>query len=329
MAGPKVFVGVGGKARQVKNIYVGVSGKARKVKRAYVGVGGKARLVYSSDFWAPIGVAAANCLAAYKFKGAASESAALTDLTGHGYTLSKVASNWRYVEATQHYNSPSWSSSGFSLGDWCGLNNTTLKGKDPVSVVARFSGYSGARHYSDDYQCAIIFEGNNYHRLYISTCYATHSFYYPGSGSVGYQFNNANTAIKCRTASSTDTNPSASTVATSGVVGISFNGTSTPTLYFNGNAQTVYAPTFRKGAAGWEGEAASVVVKGFPGTTGILLGMRAFTSGDDWYYNDESLAWNCPARWSWSRYTLQAAAFFSVALTAAQQKEVYQGMISL
>lgn len=41
-----IYVGVGGKARKVKQLYVGVAGKARKVKKVYVGVGGKARLVY-------------------------------------------------------------------------------------------------------------------------------------------------------------------------------------------------------------------------------------------------------------------------------------------
>ena len=43
-----IYVGVGGKARKIKQLYVGVAGKARKVKKVYVGVGGKARLVYTS-----------------------------------------------------------------------------------------------------------------------------------------------------------------------------------------------------------------------------------------------------------------------------------------
>lgn len=43
-----VYIGVGGKARKVRNLYIGVGGKARKVKKAYVGVGGKARLFYTS-----------------------------------------------------------------------------------------------------------------------------------------------------------------------------------------------------------------------------------------------------------------------------------------
>lgn len=43
-----IYVGVGGKARKVKQLYVGVGGKARKVKKVYVGVGGKARLVWAA-----------------------------------------------------------------------------------------------------------------------------------------------------------------------------------------------------------------------------------------------------------------------------------------
>ena len=43
------YIGVGGKARKVRNLYLGVGGKARKVKKAYVGVGGKARLFYSAN----------------------------------------------------------------------------------------------------------------------------------------------------------------------------------------------------------------------------------------------------------------------------------------
>lgn len=43
------WIGVGGKARKIKNMYIGVGGKARKIKKAWIGVGGKARLFFSSD----------------------------------------------------------------------------------------------------------------------------------------------------------------------------------------------------------------------------------------------------------------------------------------
>lgn len=43
------WIGVGGKARKIKNMYIGIGGKARKIKKAWIGVGGKARLFFSSD----------------------------------------------------------------------------------------------------------------------------------------------------------------------------------------------------------------------------------------------------------------------------------------
>lgn len=135
MAGPKIYTGVSGKARQVKKIYVGVSSKARKIRKAYVGVGGKARLVYSSDWWLPSGLSASDCLAAYQFKGVASESAAKTDLTGHGYTLTK--------------NGPSWSS---AKGFWIDPNanypynitlyNNELCRKNIQTVVFRYANFN-------------------------------------------------------------------------------------------------------------------------------------------------------------------------------------------
>lgn len=41
-----IYVGVNGKARQVKKMYVGVNGTAREVKAIYVGVNGRARKVF-------------------------------------------------------------------------------------------------------------------------------------------------------------------------------------------------------------------------------------------------------------------------------------------
>ena len=44
-----IYVGVGGKARNVKSLYVGVDGKARKVTKGYIGVDGKAQLFYAAE----------------------------------------------------------------------------------------------------------------------------------------------------------------------------------------------------------------------------------------------------------------------------------------
>ena len=45
----RIYTGVDGKARKVKQIYVGVDGKSRSVKKVYVGVNGKARLCWTKS----------------------------------------------------------------------------------------------------------------------------------------------------------------------------------------------------------------------------------------------------------------------------------------
>lgn len=49
----------------------------------------RAIVMGSGGWWLPPNFDPDDCLAAYQFKGAGSESAALTDLTGHGYELTK------------------------------------------------------------------------------------------------------------------------------------------------------------------------------------------------------------------------------------------------
>ena len=41
------YIGIGGKAKTIKQMYIGIGGKAKKVKKAYIGVGGKAKLWWS------------------------------------------------------------------------------------------------------------------------------------------------------------------------------------------------------------------------------------------------------------------------------------------
>lgn len=47
----KSYIGVDGKARQIKKWYVGVGNKARKVKKGYIGVGGVARPFFGSGYY--------------------------------------------------------------------------------------------------------------------------------------------------------------------------------------------------------------------------------------------------------------------------------------
>ena len=50
----------------------------------------RAIIMGSGGWWLPPNFDPADCLAAYQFKGAGSEAASLSDLTGHGYTLTKT-----------------------------------------------------------------------------------------------------------------------------------------------------------------------------------------------------------------------------------------------
>ena len=45
----KSYIGIDGKARQIKKWYIGIDSKARKVKKAYIGIGGVARPFMSGE----------------------------------------------------------------------------------------------------------------------------------------------------------------------------------------------------------------------------------------------------------------------------------------
>ena len=49
------FIGIDGKAREVKDMYIGIDGKARKVKTAFIGVDGKARVFYGGYYQPAVG----------------------------------------------------------------------------------------------------------------------------------------------------------------------------------------------------------------------------------------------------------------------------------
>ncbi len=277
MAGPKTFIGVGGKARQVKNIYVGVSGKARKVKRAYVGVGGKARLVYSSDWWLPIGVAASNCLAAYRFKGVASESAAKTDLTGHGYTLTK--------------NGPSWSSStGFWIDPSIGggayqynvtLYNNVLCRQNIQTVVFRYANFA------TDMMHPVMQAGGShgYAQLWFGLS-RSDGDPWPGTyyrDTKGYPVASKDNSGNCMWGKSR--------ITSNGVFGLNVK----TAMYLNGNAITVQEVNI-------SGQAAPDPI----GSSDTNPYMIWLPRGNDYRY--------------------YAFAFYSVALTAAQHKEVCNAM---
>lgn len=106
----KIYVGVSGVARNVKQPYVGVSNVARKVKAGYIGVGGVARQFYQSD--TPIGNLAVGTSVYMNVNGVRTEflivhqgnpSTSLYDSSCNGtWLLMKNVYEKRYWDATNN-----------------------------------------------------------------------------------------------------------------------------------------------------------------------------------------------------------------------------------
>lgn len=96
----KTSIGVNGVARSIKNIYVGVNGVARKVKAGYIGVNGIARQFFADGWWSLSGLSSSNVIAAYQFKGAASQAESYINLANPGmHTLTAVGTpGWNATE---------------------------------------------------------------------------------------------------------------------------------------------------------------------------------------------------------------------------------------
>lgn len=118
------YVGVGNKARKVKKMYIGVDDKAHKVLKGYVGVNGIAHIFFTADWWVPYGLQESNCIAAWQFYHAASQSAANADLTGHGHTIYDT----RYGTWT--------AANGYYISEFISSNSVG----DPVTGVFWYTG---------------------------------------------------------------------------------------------------------------------------------------------------------------------------------------------
>lgn len=172
-----------------------------------------ALLASSALFWLPSGMSLDDVLGAYQFKGVSSSSVALSDLSGHGRTLTVT---------TESGNTPSWSaSSGYTFtnayqGKSGYLDNATLDTLNIKSAVIRFSGVSD----SYDRTHLITAGGSSGHaQIMARTAIATSDGISTYAG-VGYVSGN----------NSWDTN---STYVSSGVVGANFGVSSK--LYWNGS----------------------------------------------------------------------------------------------
>ena len=251
-----------------------------------------ALLMASGQFWLPSGMSQANVLAAYIFKGVASESDALKDITGNGYNLTK---------SSQTYNgntySPTWSASNsFTFSEvyqgLCGyLNNASLNTQDIKCMVVRFSDLS-----LDNRGYLITAGGSAGTAQLMAAC--------TYSDENGIQFKGAGFASIWGVANAGTPRGHwdyADSVVTSGVLGL--NCGSSGALYKDGSLLTV---TRSANANSYFGTDTSA--------------KQGYTFGNS--HADISDLNN--ARHAGKK--IQCAVFFSVALTTAQHKEVAERM---
>ena len=100
-----------------------------------------AMLMGSGIFWLPQGVARSDVIAAYRFKGVASESYARGDISGNNHTLTKGTQSYNGVDYT-----PSWSStSGYTFAAVMGGNSGYLDNSalDTANIKCAIVCYTG------------------------------------------------------------------------------------------------------------------------------------------------------------------------------------------
>ena len=164
------YIGVSNAKKTLIDIYVGVSNSPKEVLRAYVGVSNSPKIVYQKDWWSAQGaIAASNVLAAFNFKGAASETAALKDLTGHGNNLSKSGATWS-------------TANGFNLSPTKYLDNSSLRSNSRSIIMKISSGGHGGG--------ALPLGSCGGLGLWLSTPFCTQSFWYEVSGLPGVTHQN-------------------------------------------------------------------------------------------------------------------------------------------
>lgn len=172
----------------------------------------------------PSGIIIGGCLAAYRFDNAWNETEALHDLTEHGYNLYKV-------------NDPAWNRDiGYTISEGKGLQNTTLWGLSPVSVVAAIGSSTTP---TESLRAAQAISGssnngNGYTRcLFLQMPYSNAGGYYVTAGGVGAYMRNG-----IERNDSDWMKPRLQEFPESGVIGAVYNGVTDATIYIDENATT-------------------------------------------------------------------------------------------
>lgn len=166
-----------------------------------------------TQFWMASGISYSDVLAAYQFKGVNTQSEAISDLSGHGRTLSNTGCTWS-------------TGNGFYVPMNSYLDHSTLRSSGSIkSIVMKISGAGfggGATPLSGNWGGIGI---------WLSTPFCTQSYWYEVSGRFGVTHGNGssvnNGGSLARTSVETDG------AITSGVIGFTLSG---EVAYLNGSA---------------------------------------------------------------------------------------------
>lgn len=126
------YIGVSNAPKTITDAYIGVNNAPKEVVRAYIGVNNVPKLVYEKDWWTLEGtISDSSILGAYNFKGASSASNALTDLSGHGKTMTNSGCSWS-------------ADNGFYVSNSNYLDQSSLRSSGNIkSIVMKISGVWG------------------------------------------------------------------------------------------------------------------------------------------------------------------------------------------
>lgn len=300
--GKSIDIDVNSIARNVKQPFVGVEGTARKVVKGYVGVDGVAREFYSGDWWG------SNCLAAYKFKNAGSQTQALTDLTGHGYTLSTI-------------NNPAWNNSnGYTINQYSrhALHNDALYNASPSSAVFCLDS---AQSLSNSAMTVSGCKNGSYTRcLFLLTPYTSINHVYGNrwwqtTPYIGAYMRNGSDSSSVNLLKMTNVSPSTGKT----ILGITWLSSSTCSIFINGVQYESTGPV---------GEPTAAPIDGYTIRTAENAALYSENSKIIGSITNKHGEWGNGTCNSNAQYVISYAAFYSAALTNTQHRGIYNSLIN-
>ena len=254
------------------------------------------RMTAGELFWLLDGMTYAQCLGAYRFKGAINTAAdALKDLTGHNNNLSNSGCSWS-------------ASNGFYVPMQSYLDQASLRSSGSIQTVVM--KISGASHNN----AALPLTGNwGGVGVWLSTPFTTGNFWYEQSLTLGVTHGNG-LSVNYQTDYTHGTLPrtsvqTAGSFYSSGVIGFTLSSES---VYVNGSGIGKSIATYSSHGE-WSGYIAAVVPR--------LVGGYNDGSGSGWAsLSNHSFG---------GAFSIHAMAIYSKALSASEHRQVYQKMLAV